>query len=258
MALDRPTPTQVNASDSRHPVHRQFRATRVAVSRESPMASSKSSGKSPSVFRLVLVPALISLVVTLLRLTGELLAWSESWFNPEAGGFGAIVGITWLAPIFGVYFALELSRTDPAAPRWGKSMALALVAILVLFGFGAAQAPIYMRSYQAGLIFIWVVGLVAAVIDLPAWRALFRTLLVYALGARIPVIGIMFLAIWGNWGTHYDAVPSGFPEMGWFAKFLWLGLFPQLLFWVSFTIVTGMFFGILATGLVGRRKTVPA
>ena len=42
-------------------------------------------GSSPTM-RLVLVPALISLVVTLWRLTGELLSWSTVFFNPEAGG----------------------------------------------------------------------------------------------------------------------------------------------------------------------------
>ncbi len=38
-------------------------------------------GGSPTM-RLVLVPVLISLVVTLWRLTGELLSWSTFFFNP--------------------------------------------------------------------------------------------------------------------------------------------------------------------------------
>jgi len=69
-----------------------------------------------SIFRIILVPALITLVVTLLRLVGELQNWSPAFFSREAGGGGALIGIAWLVPIFGVYFALKLSRGG-AAPR---------------------------------------------------------------------------------------------------------------------------------------------
>ena len=41
-----------------------------------------------AVYRLVLVPAAITLAVTVLRVTGELLRWSPSLFNREAGGGG--------------------------------------------------------------------------------------------------------------------------------------------------------------------------
>ena len=44
--------------------------------------------------KLILVPALITLAVTLLRLTGELLHWSKTLFNPAPGGGGAIVGLS--------------------------------------------------------------------------------------------------------------------------------------------------------------------
>lgn len=58
-----------------------------------------------SVSQLILMPAIISLAVTLLRLSGELAHWSSRYFNTDVGGGGALVGITWLAPIFGAYFA---------------------------------------------------------------------------------------------------------------------------------------------------------
>ena len=38
------------------------------------------------IIRMIWVPALISLAVTLLRLTGELKHWSTRWFSPETGG----------------------------------------------------------------------------------------------------------------------------------------------------------------------------
>ena len=41
--------------------------------------------------RLILVPAGITLAVTLLRLIGELQEWSSALFNRSVGGGGAIV-----------------------------------------------------------------------------------------------------------------------------------------------------------------------
>ena len=76
------------------------------------MADSEST--PVSVRDLILVPAGITLGVTILRLVGELNGWSPALFNSEAGGGGAIVGITWLVPVFGIYFALKLARSGAA------------------------------------------------------------------------------------------------------------------------------------------------
>src|SRR3990172_10555561 len=59
--------------------------------------------------RLIIIPSVITLFVTLFRLTGELRHWSTVLFNPAAGGGGALIGISLLVPIFGIYFALKLS-----------------------------------------------------------------------------------------------------------------------------------------------------
>jgi hypothetical protein len=56
----------------------------------------------------------------------------------------------------------------------------------------------------------------------------------------------MFFAIMGSWGTHYDAPPPNLPEMGWFVKWLFIGLLPQLTVWIAFTGVIGMLFGGIA------------
>jgi hypothetical protein len=44
--------------------------------------------------QIVVVPAIITLAVTLLRLFGELQHWSPNLFNPVAGGGGALIGIS--------------------------------------------------------------------------------------------------------------------------------------------------------------------
>ena len=55
------------------------------------------------------------------------------------------------------------------------------------------------------------------------------------------------LAMAGNWGTHYDYVgaPAQF-QMPLWPRFFWLGFFPQLIFWVSFTVVFGVLSGSIA------------
>ncbi len=211
-------------------------------------------GGSPTI-RLVIVPVLISLVVTLWRLTGELLNWSTFFFNPEAGGVGAVIGITWLAPIFGIYFALHLAKNGDGPSSRGRAIGFAVIGFVLLMVGGPVQGFLVQKNFLGGLVFIWLLAALTACLQYLGWPQFFKTLLAYGLGARLPVVLIMALAMHGSWGTHYDAIPPGFPEMGRWASFMWLGFFPQLVFWVGFTIVAGAFFGIPAASLVHRRRT---
>jgi len=65
--------------------------------------------KSISISKLIIIPAVITLGVTILRLVGELAHWPTPWFSAVAGGGAAVVGISWLPIIFGPYFALKLA-----------------------------------------------------------------------------------------------------------------------------------------------------
>ena len=67
-----------------------------------------------SVGQLVLVPSLLTLAVTALRLYGELQGWSPSLFSREAGGGGSLIGIVWL----GLYPAPVLKRMESASRRF--------------------------------------------------------------------------------------------------------------------------------------------
>src|SRR5262245_8840621 len=95
-----------------------------------------------SVGRIIRVPALITLGVTLLRLIGELNSWSTAFFNREAGGGGAIVGIAWLVPIFGIYFAVKLSKSGAAPLKAGKTLLYALGGLVAFMAisFGGMAA----------------------------------------------------------------------------------------------------------------------
>ena len=55
--------------------------------------------------KLILVPAVITLAVTLLRLVGELQGWSPALFNRGDKAWSpGLVGIVWLVPVFGAWF----------------------------------------------------------------------------------------------------------------------------------------------------------
>jgi hypothetical protein len=201
--------------------------------------------------RLILGPALVTLAVTAARLAGELLHGPRVLFNPDPGGPWAVVGIIWLAPVFGVYFGLKLAARDHQPKSLGRAVGFALLGASALFVFCFVGSVLHLQhDFHGRLLYAWTVVALASLVTLYGWPELFRTLLAYAFAARVPVVAVMLLAFGKDWGTHYDAVPPDLPEgLGALAKFLWLGFFPQLIFWVGITVLGGMLFGSLAAGI---------
>jgi hypothetical protein len=149
----------------------------------------------PDYRKLLLAPAWITLAITLLRLCAEFMNLPSWMANKNVGGVGALIGISWLPPILGVYFARKL-RGVP-----GK-----------------------------------------------LWWNLFKTLLLYGLAARIPVILIMGCAIYGNWNTHYNAFSPGLAHAAPMTKFLRGAVMTQLVWWVLiWTLGSGMLTGLVAS-----------
>ncbi len=158
----------------------------------------------PAYGKLVFVPALITLGITLLRLGAELMDLPPWLASKAPGGAGAILGISWLPPFFGIYFAYKLAEIP------GR-----------------------------------------------LWRRLLTALALYGLAARIPVIIIMGLAIYGNWGTHYDAfAPGVMADATATEKFLRGGVLVQLIWWAMiWTVGSGMVTGLIASFI--RSRTSP-
>jgi hypothetical protein len=217
------------------------------------MPNHSASSDRPATWPLIAVPSVITLAVTLLRLLGELEHWSKAFFNPAGGGGGAIVGITWLAPVFGIYFAVNLVRAGQGPPSASRAVIFAVLgAAIVVAGF-FLPGILSRFSLHEYLLCLWANLALAALLTLPGWRALFKVLLAYAYAARIPVAVIMLLAFIGHWGTHYDAAPPNVSFASVWTEFLWLGFFPQLIFWVGYTIVAGTLCGSIVAALIDRR-----
>ena len=217
------------------------------------------AGQGVPVGKLILVPAVLSLGITLLRLVGELRNWSPIFFNRAAGGGFAVVGIVWLVPILGVYFALNLAGVGQGPASKGRAIGFALGSLLVLPAAAGVAALLGFREPRLGQIVVFAVAsLVAIPIAYRGWPALGATLLGYGLSARIPVAAVMLIAILNNWGTHYELGTPNLPEMGLVTKWVVIGLVPQLTFWMAFTAVVGAIFGSVALAVARRERPATA
>jgi hypothetical protein len=205
--------------------------------------------------RLILVPVLITLAVTLARLAGELLGGSGSLFSREAGGKAALIGIVWLIPVFGIYFGLRLARAGMGPPSIGKALGFAVLAFALntALGFGTFAA---VKSPVAQLGVFALTSWIAILVARPGWPALWRILMAYSFAARVPVLIVMFLSIFGGWDTHYAKPRPDFPPMGPWGLFFWTALLPQFSIWIYLTIVGGMIFAALASA-VRRPRPAP-
>ena len=88
----------------------------------------------------------------------------------------------------------------------------------------------------------------------PAWPSLAKTLLAYGYTARIPVAILMFFAIKGSWGTHYDVVPPNYTgPTDLIGKYVTIGAVPQLVLWIVFTIIVGGLLGSITAAIVKGR-----
>jgi hypothetical protein len=209
--------------------------------------------RSVSVSKLIIVPALITLAITILRLVGELEHWPSALFSTAAGGGFALVGISWLPIIFGPYFAVKLAATGEGPASTGKAIGFVVLSLVVYllagFWFGATEAhPTYLSLLPIFLM------LASAFIPGIGWRSLGNTLLAYAFAARIPVLIVMFVAMRAGWETHYSRIAPVFANVGFAKQYLYEAFLPQMTMWIGWTLVVGSVFGTVAAAVMRPGK----
>lgn len=207
----------------------------------------------PKVWRTIRWPVLISVVVLVVRLAGELMELDPAWFAREAGGRGSIVGVFWLIPLFGFAFGWYLTGKRHAPDRPGLSIVLHLLGLAALiagvalvFGMGELEPPI-------GYAVLAGAALVSLAFAWRGWRELLRYTLGYGLVVRIAVLAITGLAVLFDWDTHFTRVPEEMAAKPRTEQLIGLCV-AQLTIWVPGTVLIGGAFGSVASLIRGRHR----
>ena len=133
--------------------------------------------------------------------------------------------------------------------RVGRALAWTGLAFVLAFALGAGSVVMFPKSPVTQLALFTLVTWAAIVVARPGWPALWRVLLAYGLAARIPVLIVMFLAIFQDWDSHYAKPRPDFPPMGHGGLFFWTAFLPQMSLWIFLTIAGGILFGAIALGV---------
>jgi hypothetical protein len=165
------------------------------------------------------------------------------------------VGIIWLVPVFGVYFARRLAREGATATagRTAGFAALGLGAFVFLAAAGF-QRPVASPSQ---FLLIGAGAVVGIAVTRPGWPRLWQTLLAYGFAARVPVVIVIILGILNGWNTHYDTPPPGLPDLDPLARWLAIGVIPQFTIWLAVTVILGTLSAAASLALAPPRR-VPA
>jgi hypothetical protein len=215
--------------------------------------------RAVSMTKPILIAALISLGITLLRLYGELHDWSSFYFSKEPGGGGSPLGVDWLIPILGIWFGIRLKRggQGPENPRRAILVTLAALVVLVsCFAYTNPKAPTPSPVVKVAI--ITAASLIAGAVVFSMWKRLGGALVVYAYLAHIPILVVMYVAMQHHWGTHYEKGLPGLPEMDFNTRFLVIAALPQMVTWIGMTAFLGGFLGQIAALLAPARAPIAA
>jgi hypothetical protein len=132
------------------------------------------------------------------------------------------------------------------------AIGLSLVVTAVRFALEKVAAPM---SWTNPIGITWLAPVVGAMFlrtlrdEGKGFRALLASLFAYAVGSRGAVAALMVVASALRLGSHYDlsrvtrvwfrGAPHTF-EPGSFTQVLYLGVLPQLTFWVAYTVAVGL------------------
>jgi len=217
-----------------------------------------TEAKAVHITRLIAIPAVITFAVTILRLVGELQHWPTSLFSRAVGGGNALVGIAWLPIIFGPYFALKLTDAGSRPESIGKAIGFAVSGVVAFFLVSGVLLQLTLRHPSLLTLAMFPLLLVTGFLPFAGWKPLGKTLLAYALAARIPVLMVMYFAMRGNggagWGTHYDAVAPMLAHLPLGRKYLYAAIVPQLTLWIAWTVILGAIFGSIVVAIARRGK----
>lgn len=116
-----------------------------------------------------------------------------------------------------------------------------LLGVAAVFTAAKVLLPVTLGTF----VFVAVSLPLLAITALRAWPALARPLLLYALVVRLAIAAITIAAVQADWGTHYERLAPGAPEMSALGRTVVLCA-SQLCLWIPLTVLIGCFAGLVA------------
>lgn len=201
----------------------------------------------------LLLLVLVSWGVFAARIYGEFHDWGSPWVGvggKDAGGGGAILGVSWLMPIAGLLLGVLCAGLFGGPTSAKKVLARSGIGLVVVIGGFAAGMGIL--GFQGAPLVVIPAAIVGAILAATSWPLLGKVLLAYGALVRIPIAVLTFPAVHFGWGTHMDKMPPEAGEMTLEQTAQGLAQ-AQVFVWIPATILFGMLFAGLAMLLVGRR-----
>ncbi len=188
------------------------------------------------VLPLVWVAAAISLLVTVVRLVGELQGWDAFWFSSEPGSFLNPFGIVWLVPVFGFLFGRRVAQATGRPPFVASFFVPMFGFVVLLAGVGYIARELSPESMRAAMDHVVWGAPVLSLLALFAWPRVFAVNLLYALLARAPVVVVQYLDVHNGWQTHYGRVHPKLARLSADER-LWSLTVAQGSLWIPFTLL---------------------
>ena len=216
--------------------------------------ASDSGPPTPSVFALIFWPTVVTLAINLARFATEI----SGVVTTASGGAAHPLGIGWLPFAFGGWFAFRLTQTgrgpDVQHAVIASFAALAILVVAILVGLGSAAARTGdFGSLRGRVVVIAGVAAVLAVFASLVWRRLAYCLLIYAIPARLTVLVFTLVAALGGFDTHYTKLGPAGIELESVAETMLATSFAQIVFWIPYTILSGLLAGTLIHRIVRDR-----
>lgn len=206
----------------------------------------------PRIVPILLFAAVVTFLVTVLRVVGESQGWDSAWFNPAAGSAFNPLGIVWLVPLFGFIFGRRLAQTG-SVPTFITGFFVPMFGFFSIIGMAMFLGSSFEgEEMKDAATYLFGAASLLSLLALFAWPRAFFTLLLYGISARLPVMLVQYLDIQNGWQTHYGRTAPQMGHMGADER-VWMLTQWQAGFWLPFTITLGCGFAAIGAA-IGPRK----
>ena len=152
-------------------------------------------------------------------------------------GTAAIVLAFWLlAPLFGLLFGRRLAQGGSRVPFVAGFFVPMFALVVLLAGTWMFLQMFQGQELRTNARYFAFAAPALGLLGLFAWPRAFGICLVYAVLARLPVVGVQFLDVQNGWQTHFRKLPAQLPALTGSELQQWLATVEGV-FWLPCTVL---------------------